>query len=178
MATQPTSTGPPDRDATHHDVPLHELLLLLESDPERGLEVAEAERRLSRYGPNRLAEQPTTPAWLRLLRQMHNPLIYVLNVSAAVTILLGQYVDASVILGVVVVNTVVGFVQESKAESALDALRSMVHTDALVIRGGAPRPWPPTGWCPATWCSWSPATASRPTCACCTRGTSGPTSPR
>ena len=70
---------------------------------------------------------------------MHNPLVYVLLAASLVTFLLGEYVDTSVILGVVVVNTVVGYLQESKAEAALDALRSMVHTEARVVRGGQQR---------------------------------------
>ena len=70
---------------------------------------------------------------------MHNPLIYVLNVSGVVTLLLGEYVDSAVIFGVVVVNTIVGFIQESKAEASLDALRSMVHTRARVVRAGEHR---------------------------------------
>ena len=75
----------------------------------------------------------------RFLRQMHSPLVYVLIVAGIVTALLGEYVDASVIFGVVVVNAMVGFIQESKAESALDALRSMVRTEARIGRGGGRR---------------------------------------
>jgi cation-transporting ATPase F len=123
----------------HHDLPLHEVVLLMGADREAGLDESEAARRLQRFGRNELPAVQPTSAWLRLARQMHNPLIYVLIVAGAVTVFLGEYVDASVIFGVVVINTVVGFIQESKAESALDALRSMVHTDARVVRDGRQR---------------------------------------
>ncbi len=124
---------------THHDLAVHEVLLLLETDHLSGLDEDEAVRRLERYGPNQLPEGRSAGPLRRFLRQLHNPLIYVLIASGLVTVFLGEYVDASVIFGVVVVNAIVGFVQESKAESALSALRSMVHTEALVIRGGTPR---------------------------------------
>ena len=124
---------------THHDLPVHELLILLGTDREAGIDEDEAAGRLRRYGRNELPPAASVSPLVRLLRQMHNPLIYVLLVAGAVTLLLGEYVDSTVILGVVVVNTVVGYLQESKAESALDALRSMVHTEARVVRGGIQR---------------------------------------
>jgi len=124
---------------THHDVPVHELLLLLETDRHAGLSDEEAARRLDEYGRNELPHVATVSPLVRLLRQMHNPLVYVLLVAGGVTLALAEYVDAAVILGVVVVNTVIGFIQESKAEAALDALRSMVHTEARVVRGGHQR---------------------------------------
>jgi len=133
----PTGTpGAADSSRTHHDLPVHEVLLLLGTDTTAGLSTEEAARRMERFGRNELPSAAGAPWWLRLLRQMHNPLIYVLLAAALVTFLLGEYVDTSVILGVVVVNTVVGYIQESKAEAALDALRSMVHTEARVVRDG------------------------------------------
>jgi cation-transporting ATPase F len=138
MATAvPTGTpGAADASRTHHDLPVHEVLLLLGTDTSTGLAPDEAARRLERFGRNELPSTAGVPWWLRLLRQMHNPLVYVLLASAVVTFLLGEYVDTAVIAGVVVVNTLVGYVQETKAEAALDALRSMVHTDARVVRAG------------------------------------------
>jgi len=124
---------------SHHDVAVHELLLLLETDREAGLVEEEAARRLATFGRNELPRVASVSPLVRLLRQMHNPLIYVLLVAGTVTVFLGEYVDASVIFGVVVVNTLVGFVQETKAESALDALRSMVHTESRIVRGGRQR---------------------------------------
>jgi len=74
-----------------------------------------------------------------VLLQFHNPLIYVLLAAAATTLLLREYVDASVILGVVLVNALVGFIQESKALAALDSLRSMARGEARVVRDGLGR---------------------------------------
>ncbi|HEX2895425.1 MAG TPA: HAD-IC family P-type ATPase [Marmoricola sp.] len=118
----------------HHGLAPHEVVLLLGSDPQHGLSEEAARERLASYGPNQLADAPRDSVLVRIVRQFQNPLIYVLAASGAVTALLGQYVDSAVIVGVMVVNAFVGFVQESKAEVALDALRSMVHTTARVVR--------------------------------------------
>lgn len=121
---------------THHDLSVHEVVLLHETDPHRGLDADEATRRLERFGPNVLPAASGHGLLRRILRQFHNPLIYVLLSAAAITLWLDEYVDSAVILAVVLVNATVGFVQESKAEAALDALRSMVRTQTRVIRGG------------------------------------------
>ncbi len=121
---------------SHHMLPAHEVVLLLETDPYRGLTGAQVAERLARFGPNVLPAQRGSSLLVRILRQFHHPLIYVLLVAAAVTAALREYVDSAVILGVVVINAVVGFIQESKAEAALQSLRAMVHTDATVIRDG------------------------------------------
>ena len=131
--------APAEEVRTHHDLPAHEVLLLLESDPHGGLAEDEAALRLARYGPNQLPRAPSAGPIRRFLRQMHNPLVYVLIAAGLVALFLGELVDASVIFGVVVINAIVGYLQESKAESALEALRSMVHTDARVVRGGVQR---------------------------------------
>lgn len=128
-----------DDASTHHDLPVHEVLLLMQSDHGTGLAETEARRRLERYGPNQLPRTPTAGPVRRFLRQMHNPLVYVLVVAGIVTVALGELVDAAVIFGVVVINAIVGYLQESKAESALDALRSMVQTQARVVRDGRRR---------------------------------------
>ena len=128
-----------DDASTHHDLPVHEVLLLMQSDHGTGLAETEARRRLERYGPNQLPRTPTAGPVRRFLRQMHNPLVYVLVVAGIVTVALGELVDAAVIFGVVVINAIVGYLQESKAESALDALRSMVQTQARVVREGRRR---------------------------------------
>ncbi len=108
------------------------------TDADLGLSEVDATARLAVSGPNVLPV-PTGRGWLlRLGSQLHHPLIYILLASAVVTGLLGAIVDASVILGVVVVNVVVGFLQEGRAEHALDALVAVVRTDATVIRDGVP----------------------------------------
>ncbi len=137
MALSPDATA--DQASTHHDLALHELVLLLATDLRDGLTARAAEQRLGTYGRNELPQAPRPGVVVRLLRQVHSPLIYVLLVSGVVTFWLEEYVDSSVILGVVVVNTIVGYIQEAKAENALDALRSMVRTEARVVRDGTPR---------------------------------------
>jgi len=89
-----------------------------------------------RYGRNELPLQPLEPGWKRFLNQFRNVLIYVLLVSAIISLLLEHIVDSGVILLVVVVNAVVGFVQEGKAVRALDAILSMARTHCLVFREG------------------------------------------
>ncbi|MFG1888600.1 HAD-IC family P-type ATPase [Micromonospora sp. NPDC049051] len=123
----------------HHALAVHELVLLLGTDTEHGLTDEEAAARLQRYGPNVLPRAAGGGALRRLLRQFHNPLIYVLVAAGVVTLLLAEYVDSAVIFGVVLVNAVVGFLQESRAEAALDALRAMVRTQARVLRAGRQR---------------------------------------
>ncbi|WP_406625129.1 cation-transporting P-type ATPase [Acidovorax sp. SDU_ACID1] len=125
----------------HSDTPWHALPAgaaaeRLATDAQHGLPHAEAARRLSVHGPNRLPAPPRRPAWLRLLAQFHNVLIYVMLVSAAVTAGLGHWIDTGVLLGAVVINALIGFVQEGKAESALDAIRRMLSPQATVLRGG------------------------------------------
>jgi len=104
--------------------------------PRRGLDSAEAAARLERHGPNRLTPPPRRPGWKRMLSQFDNALIYVLLAAGAVALLLGEVADAAVIAGVVVVNAVIGTVQEGKAEQALDAIRAMLSPQAAVLRGG------------------------------------------
>ncbi|WP_027658901.1 HAD-IC family P-type ATPase [Salinispora fenicalii] len=127
----------PDRG--HHALALHEVVLLLETDTERGLSDATAADRRERFGANVLPAATRGGLLRRLLRQFQNPLVYVLVGAGLVTLLLAEYVDSVVIFGVVLVNALVGFLQESKAEAALDALRSMVRTETRVVRDGQPR---------------------------------------
>jgi magnesium-transporting ATPase (P-type) len=116
----------------------------------RGLSDAEARRRLSQYGPNRLAPPKRRGPLLRLLMQFHNILLYVMMGAAVITALLGHWVDTGVLMMAVVINAVIGFIQEGKAESALDAIRAMLSPRAMVsVTGSAARSMPPT-WCRAT----------------------------
>ena len=101
-----------------------------------GIDQAEATKRLEHYGPNRLAAAKSRGPWLRLLLQFHNPLIYVLLGAGIVTLLLRDFVDASVILSVVLINALIGFVQEGRAEKALDAVSAMLASRAIVLREG------------------------------------------
>ena len=123
----------------HHGLAAHEVVLLLESHPVDGLSEPEAGSRLGRYGPNVLPAAKRDGPLVRFLRQLSSPLVLILLVAGVVTAVLGEPVDSSVIFAVVLLNTVIGYVQETKAQAALDALRSMVRTEARVVRGGRAR---------------------------------------
>ncbi len=101
-----------------------------------GLSNKEANGRLAKHGPNLLPEPKARSPLLRFFYQFHNVLIYVLMAASAVTAMLGHWVDASVILAVVVLNAVIGFVQEGKAENALRAIRQMLSPNAMALRDG------------------------------------------
>ncbi|MGH4009999.1 MAG: cation-transporting P-type ATPase [Pseudonocardiaceae bacterium] len=136
------TTPVPTSTTAHHELAAHEVVLLLETDPHRGLRSQDAAGRLARFGPNTLPAAAGAGLLVRVLRQFHHPLIYVLLAAGTITTGLGEYVDSVVIFCVVVVNAIVGFVQESKAEGALEDLRSMVRTHAKVIRDGHERTVP------------------------------------
>jgi len=108
----------------------------LAADLEHGLSPEEVARRIAEHGPNRLAEKPGTPEWQRFAAQLIQPLVLVLVVAGTVTAVLGAWVDSAVIFGVVVVNAVIGYVQEGRAEAALKALMSSVATEVSVVRAG------------------------------------------
>ncbi|OCH98269.1 carbonate dehydratase [Legionella jamestowniensis] len=106
---------------------------------ESGLSEGEALNRLKRYGPNRLQEPKRKSIFFRFLLQFHNILIYVLLGAALITLLLQHWIDTTVIFAVVVINALIGFIQEGKAEKALDAIRNMLSPTAKVVRDGARR---------------------------------------
>lgn len=107
-----------------------------------GLSTDEAAARRRRYGPNRLPEAKRAGPLIRFLRQFNNLLIYVLMAAAVLTAALGHWVDTVVIAAVVVVNAIIGFVQEGKAERALGAIRDMLAPNATVLRDGQRRTLP------------------------------------
>lgn len=117
-----------------HHLPAYEVAELLGSQWETGLTTKEAAARRTRFGPNELPMQKQRNAWMQFLLQFHQPLIYILLVATVITALLQEWVDASVIFGVVLVNAVVGFIQEAKAENAIAALTRVVTTEAAVVR--------------------------------------------
>ena len=101
-----------------------------------GLEQSEAGRRLKVNGPNRLAEPAPPSLFSRLVRQFNNLLLIVLMVAAAVTATMGHWIDSGVIAAVVMLNALIGFVQEGKAERALQAIRHLLAPRAVVLRDG------------------------------------------
>ena len=106
------------------------------STSEKGLLQQDAEKRFEEYGPNRLRPAKKQGPLARFLAQFHNVLIYVLLAAGVVTALLGHWVDSGVILGVVILNAIIGFIQEGKAEKALDAISNMLSHQAMVKRNG------------------------------------------
>ncbi|WP_347331004.1 cation-translocating P-type ATPase [Marinimicrobium locisalis] len=132
-APAPTET---DRSEPAHALTTEEVLSALNSRTE-GLSASSAQERLARWGRNALPTQPPVPAWKRWLRQFHNLFIYVLLASGFISLLLRHWVDAGVIVAVVLINATIGFVQEGKAEQALRAILSMSRSQCLVLRDGA-----------------------------------------
>ncbi|TFH86779.1 HAD family hydrolase [Billgrantia azerbaijanica] len=104
-----------------------------------GLDTSEAETRLARHGPNRLPQGRPRPWWQRLLAQFNNLLMLILIVAAGASLGLGHGLDAAAILGVVAVIALIGFIQEGKAEQALERIRDMLSPQAQVLRGGQRR---------------------------------------
>ncbi|WP_414660281.1 cation-translocating P-type ATPase [Horticoccus sp. 23ND18S-11] len=132
-------TQSPGGRRTAHDLRHDELLRLLDVDLAQGLTDEEVRRRQKQFGPNRVTPPRGPAAWFRFLQQFHQPLVYILLLAAGVTARLGEWLDASVILGVVIVNAVVGYLQEAKAEKAIEALARLVATETTVRRAGGNR---------------------------------------
>ena len=119
-----------------HQLPTEEVVQLLDVNLQTGLAGDEVKRRQEKYGPNKLTAARRTSSLKRFLLQFAQPLMYVLLIASGVTLFLGEYVDSAVIFGVTFVNAIVGFLQESKAEKAIEALSKMVLTEATVRRDG------------------------------------------
>lgn len=112
---------------------------MLNVDPRTGLSSAEAAKRQAQYGKNVLTQKRGASAVKRFLMQFAAPLMYILLIAGGVTAYFGEYIDAAVIIGVVIINAIVGFIQESKAEKAIEALSKLVITEATVRRDGEKR---------------------------------------
>ena len=113
-----------------------EVLDELKVNPASGLTSVEAAVRLEKYGRNKLREKPKKSLFALFLAQLQDMLIYVLLGAAAITIVIGEYVDAIIILFVVVLNAVIGVIQEYKAEKAIEALQKLTSPKSLVRRDG------------------------------------------
>ena len=108
----------------------------LETQLDHGLGVEEAQARLSKVGPNELRERPPEPFWKKVVDQLNSFVVILLIVASVVSALLGDWIEAVVIMAIVVLNAVLGVLQESRAEQALAALKKMAAPDASVIRDG------------------------------------------
>ena len=136
LVTEPQTMNTLEPRSSIHDLEVLAAARLLESSVEHGLSADEVVLRQRKFGPNRMVSRRGTPGWRRFLKQFTEPLIYVLIGAAAITAGIGEHVDAGIIFSVVLINAIIGFVQESKAEGALEALISMVTTETTVRRGG------------------------------------------
>ncbi len=130
------SNKPVVPDVAWHCMPAHEAAERLTASFELGLDDGEAACRRSQHGENRLTPDPGRGPVLRFVLQFVQPLVLVLLLAGVVTAILGEWVDATVIFGVTLVNAVIGFIQEGRAESALAALARSVTSEVTVLRGG------------------------------------------
>jgi cation-transporting P-type ATPase F len=135
-ATAPVAAVP---GAAWHALPVEEAIRGLASDVRGGLSAPEAAARLARFGPNLITSRKGRPTWVLFLLQFHAPLVYILLAAGVVTLLLGEYTDSAVIFAVVMANAVIGFVQESRAVKAIDALARSMRIEATVKRDGQRR---------------------------------------
>ena len=119
-----------------HNLPPETLTTDLQVDSQQGLSEEGARQRLTQYGFNRLTPQRGKSPWRLLFEQVNQPLVYILLLAAGVTGFLEEWVDSSVIFGVVLVNTIIGFIQESNALKAIDALSRVLTVTSTVLRNG------------------------------------------
>jgi cation-transporting ATPase F len=119
-----------------HSLALSEVYTTTESSPETGLAEAEAAGRLTQFGPNALTGKKGVSPLVMFLQQFNQPLIYILIISGVITAFLREFVDSSVIFGVVLVNAIIGFIQEGKARRAIESLAKAMTSEATVVRNG------------------------------------------
>ena len=131
-----------------HALPPGEVADLLETDPEQGLDLFTVEHRRAQFGANALTPPKGPSALRRLLQQFLDPLVLILLAAGVVTVVLGEWVDAGVIFGVVVLNALVGYFQEARAVAAIDALTKSMTTEATVVRAAEQLRLPATGIVP------------------------------
>src|SRR5262245_54764556 len=136
---KPTISTTGNEGTAWHALAADDVVRRLNTNTETGLDAAEITRRLAKYGPNRLPEAARRGPFVRFLMQFNNVLVYVLLAAAFVKIMTNLWLDASIILGVVLVNALLGFIQEGRAEKALDSIRNMLSAEARTVRDGETR---------------------------------------
>jgi Ca2+-transporting ATPase len=119
-----------------HSQSVDQMLKELATHPEEGLSDAEAARRLAEHGPNELKERPRPGFPTLLFNQFKNFLIAILLIAAVISLFLGEFINAGAIIAIIILNAVLGVIQESRAENALAALKKMAAPNATVIRSG------------------------------------------
>ncbi len=120
-----------------HALETQDVLQQLATPDKVGLTPEEASRRLGKYGPNQLVESPPISFWQMLSEQFNNFVVILLIVAALISAILGEFIEASAILAIVILNAALGVIQERRAEQALAALRRLAAPEADVIRGGS-----------------------------------------
>lgn len=108
----------------------------LQTDSKQGLKSNQMNQLTEKWGKNELPEAEKDPEWLKFIRHFHDVLIYILLAAAVITLILGHYIDTIVILLVAIINALIGYIQESKAEKALEGIKKMLSLQATVIREG------------------------------------------
>ena len=124
-------------DSDWHVLHADEVLKRLATFSDKGLSSEEAGRRLEQFGPNALTEAPPPTFWQMLWEQFNNFVVIMLIVAAAISGVLGEWIDATAIMAIVVLNAALGVVQQRRAEQALAALRKLAAPEAHVIRDGS-----------------------------------------
>ncbi|OHA67340.1 MAG: hypothetical protein A3C82_01690 [Candidatus Wildermuthbacteria bacterium RIFCSPHIGHO2_02_FULL_47_12] len=125
-----------------HSLSIENVAQLLETNVAQGLTQQEAEQRRKVYGPNTLGEEKSTSAFFLFLSQFKNPLVLVLLSAGIITLLLEKYTDSVVILGAMLINACIGYLQEHKATKALSELKKVLKYKSLVLRNGTEKEIP------------------------------------
>jgi len=119
-----------------HRLPVDVVLQKLGTDPQRGLSEEEARRRLAQYGPNRLEERAAVSPWQIFLEQFKDAMVILLILAAGISFLIGDHNEAIAIIIIVILNAILGFTQEYRAEKAMAALKRLATPTVKVLREG------------------------------------------
>jgi len=136
MTQQEDTNTPVSPGGTWHARSVEDAVRALNTDPQYGLTTEEARRRFSQFGPNELAERPRPGFWRMLLDQFNNFLVLLLIAAALISLVLGEIEETVAIFAIVLLNAILGVIQERRAEEALAALKKMAAPDARVLRDG------------------------------------------
>ncbi|MGB9803021.1 calcium-transporting P-type ATPase, PMR1-type [Desulfofundulus sp.] len=113
-----------------------EVAAVFQSDPHKGLDEREVRERVARFGPNELAKAPRVPLWRKFMEQFKDFMVLILLAATVISGFLGEFVDAATIMIIVIINAILGCIQEYRAERSMEALKELTAPEARVIRGG------------------------------------------